>query len=197
MEEYMTGFTIEPISDEIFSRMKGKTFKDNCTTPREELRYLKVLTKDLEGITKVGELVCHESIAKDLIEILEQLYEASYPIERMELIDEYDAIDEASMRVNNSSAFNFRTISYTDIVSKHGLGLAIDINPLYNPYTKMVDGKQSIEPANGAPYLDREADFPYKIEPDDLCCRLFKEHGFEWGGDWKDSKDWQHFEKVV
>ena len=74
------------------------------------------------------------------------------------------------------------------------MGFAVDINPLYNPYTKVVAGKRIIEPVNGEPYLDRAADFSYKIQKDDLCYKLFKEHGFEWGGDWKKSKDYQHFE---
>ena len=43
-------------------------------------------------------------------------------------------------------------------------------------------------------YLDRDADFPYKIDHEDLCFKLFTEHGFEWGGDWEDRKDYQHFE---
>jgi len=51
-----------------------------------------------------------------------------------------------------------------------------------------------VEPITGEPYLDREADFPCKIDHDDLCYRLFIEHGFEWGGDWEDRKDYQHFE---
>ena len=46
----------------------------------------------------------------------------------------------------------------------------------------------------GEPYLDRDASFDYKIEKGDLCYRLFAEHGFEWGGDWGDRKDYQHFE---
>ena len=123
-----------------------------------------------------------------------QLYEANYPIERIRLVDEYDADDERSMEDNNSSSFNFRFISHTTRVSKHGLGLAVDINTLYNPYTKTVDGERIVEPVTGEPYLDREADFPYKIDHDDLCFKLFTEHGFEWGGDWEDRKDYQHFE---
>ena len=113
----------------------------------------------------------------------------------MRLIDEYDADDERSMTDNNSSCFNYRTISHTNKISKHGLGIAVDINTLYNPYTKVVDGERIIEPAAGAPYLDRDADFPYKIERGDLCYNLFISHGFEWGGDWTDRKDYQHFEK--
>ena len=75
------------------------------------------------------------------------------------------------------------------------MGMAVDINTLYNPYVKTVDGEQSIEPANAADYVDRSKDFLHKIDHDDLCYKLFMEHGFEWGGDWKHSKDYQHFEK--
>ena len=113
----------------------------------------------------------------------------------MRLIDNYEADDELSMRDNNSSAFNFRFISHTTKVSKHGLGLAVDINTLYNPYTKTLrDGTRIVEPATGEPYLDREASFPYKIVRGDLCWRLFTERGFTWGGDWTSVKDYQHFE---
>ena len=187
-------FYIAPISDELFARIYGKSFKENCTVPREDLRYLHVLHVDLDGMEHEGEMIVNYHIAEDVLEILRQLYEAKYPIERMRLVDEYDADDELSMEDNNSSSFNFRFISHTTRVSKHGLGLAVDINTLYNPYTKIVDGVRIIEPITGEPYLDREADFPYKIDHEDLCYRLFIEHGFEWGGDWEDRKDYQHFE---
>lgn len=184
-----------PIPDEIFAKMQGKSYKDDCTIPRDDLRYIHVLHKNIEGETLEGEMVCSKLIAEDLLEIFRELYEQSYPIEKMRLIDEYDANDELSMTDNNSSCFNYRTISHTNKISKHGLGVAVDINTLYNPYTKVVDGERIIEPAAGAPYLDRDADFPYKIERGDLCYNLFISHGFEWGGDWPDRKDYQHFEK--
>lgn len=187
-------FCIIGITDEIFDRMKGKSFKDDCTVPREDLRYLHVLHKNIDGDVLEGEMVVNKYIAEDVLEILKELYEADYPIERMVLIDEYDADDEASMEDNNSSSFNFRLISHTNRVSKHGLGMAVDINTLYNPYTKVVDGERIIEPITGEPYLDRDASFPYKIEKGDLCYKLFTEHGFVWGGDWPDRKDYQHFE---
>ncbi len=187
-------FYIAPISDETFARIYGKSFKEDCTLSREDLRYLHVLHVDLDGAVHEGEMIVNYHIAEDVLEILRQLYEANYPIERMRLVDEYDADDELSMEDNNSSSFNFRFISHTTRVSKHGLGLAVDINTLYNPYTKIVDGVRIVEPVTGEPYLDRDADFPYKIDHEDLCYRLFIEHGFEWGGDWEDRKDYQHFE---
>ena len=194
------GFYMKKIDDEIFSRIKGKSFKDNCTLPRDDLRYLHVLHKDLEGNTHEGEMICNVYIAYDVLDILMKLYEADYPIEKIRLVDEYDADDETSMRDNNSSSFNFRFISHTTKISKHGLGLAVDINTLYNPYTKTVNGKRILEPATAGAYVDRTKDFPYKIDENDLCYKLFIEHGFEWGGSWKSAKDYQHFEvpdKVV
>ncbi len=187
-------FYIEKISDEIFEKMKGKSYKENCTVPRDYLRYVHILHKDIDGNVLEGEIVCHKAIAKDVMEIFKELYKANYPIEKVRLIDEYNAEDELSMRDNNSSSFNFRYISYSTDISKHALGAAVDINTLYNPYTKFVNGKRTIEPATAEPYLDRNADFPYKTESDDICCKLFKEHGFEWGGDWEGKKDYQHFE---
>ena len=183
------------LTDEVFARIEGKSFKQECTTPREDLRYLRVLHYNKEGEELEGELICHKDIADDLLDIFRKLHEARYPIERMVLVDEYDADDEASMQDNNSSAFNFRFISGTRSLSRHSRGMAIDINPLYNPYVRQRGGRVLVSPENAKAYTDRAKAFPYKIVRDDLCVRLFKEHGFTWGGDWKNSKDYQHFEK--
>ena len=194
------GFSILEISDDLFYSMKaGNTYKSDCIVPREDLRYLLVLHKDKDGITHQGEMVVHKLIAEDVLEIFEGLYDAGYPIEKMVLPENYMADDEMMMRDNNSSCFNFRFMSNSTGISKHGLGMAIDINTLYNPYQLTVtddDGSvtEVIEPATGAPYLDRTQDFDYKIERGDLCYNLFIEKGFEWGGDWSNPKDYQHFE---
>jgi hypothetical protein len=188
-------FCQEEISDAVFCRMMGKSYKEECTTPREELRYLRVLHYNKVGEVLQGELICHKVIADDLLAIFRELYQAKYPIERMVLIDEYDADDEASMRANNTSAFNFRKASGMRTLSKHSTGMAIDINPLYNPLVKHREGRTRVYPSNATPYIDRSQDFPYKIVKGDLCYRLFKKYGFSWGGDWKSSKDYQHFEK--
>ena len=189
------GFCQQEITDSIFARIEGKSFKENCTTPRRDLRYLKVLHYNKEGEELEGELICHKDIADDLLAIFRELHCAKYPIERMVLIDEFDADDEASMRANNTSAFNFRPASGMYTLSKHSTGMAIDINPLYNPLVKHREGRTRVYPSTATPYIDRTQDFPYKIVKGDLCYRLFKKYGFSWGGDWKSSKDYQHFEK--
>ena len=188
-------FYAEEISDAIFARMEGKSFPEECTTKREDLRYLHLLYKDLDGNAHEGEMVCNVIIADKLISIFRQLYENDYPIERMRLIDDYDADDEMSMRDNNTSCFNFRYVSGTNSISKHGLGLAVDLNPFYNPSIHVIDGETLTEPEGSDPYADRTADFDYKIDKDDLAYRLFIQEGFTWGGSWKNSKDYQHFQK--
>ena len=189
-------FTIDTISDAVFQRMQGKSYKSNCTIDRSELRYLRLSHYDAEGKQRVGELVCNKKIANDLKEIFQELYRNRYPIERMQLIDHYDADDERSMRNNNTSCFNFRTVAGTARLSKHSRGMAIDINPLYNPYVRRrKDGTLLVQPANARQYADRKKQRPYKIEKGDLCYRLFLKHGFKWGGSWANSKDYQHFER--
>lgn len=191
-------FMADTINDSTFQRMWKKSYKENCTIPRSDLRYVRVLHCTLDGQIKLGELVCNRAIAADLVDIFRQLYDAKYPIERMELVDNYNAEDEASMTVNNTSCFNFRFISGTTKLSNHSRGCAIDINTLYNPYVKTrTDGTVYVEPEAGRPYADRTKSFDYKITHDDLCYKLFKQHGFDWGGDWTSVKDYQHFEKTV
>lgn len=188
-------FCSEPISDAIFARMLGKSYKADCTIPRSELRYIKALYITLDGVIKRGEMVVNRAISDDIVAILRALFEAGYPIERMVLVDDYNADDEASMAANNSSAFNYRTTPGGTRLSAHSRGMAVDINPLYNPYVKVSNGKVIVAPKSATEYIERSGAFPYKIDGDELCCKLFKEHGFEWGGDYKTIKDYQHFEK--
>ncbi len=189
-------FVAEEISDAVFARMWKKSYKTNCTVPRSDLRYLRVLHRDKDGRILLGEMVCNKRIANDLVEIFRELYKAAYPIEQMVLIDNYDADDELSMEQNNSSCFNFRAIAGTKKLSNHAKGMAVDINTLYNPYYRPRDNRPPlVQPTNGKPYLNRKRKFPYKIVKGDLCYRLFIQHGFTWGGSWRTSKDYQHFEK--
>ncbi len=188
-------FYYKAISDELFQYIYGNSFKENCTTPREALAYVRVLYYGFDGETHIGELIVNKHIAHDVTEIFKELYHARYPIEKIALIDRYGADDELSMQDNNTSCFNFRYISGAKTISRHGLGLAIDINPLYNPYVK--NNGKTVEPASGKTYADRSKNFPYKIDHNDLAYKVFTKYGFEWGGDWKGVKDYQHFEKDI
>lgn len=189
-------FQVCAISNDVFKRIYGKSYKRNCTISRKDLRYLKVLHYTTDNEIRLGELVCNKRIAADLIDILHKLFKARYPIEKMLLIDDFNADDETSMRANNTSCFNYRVMTGSKHLSKHATGCAIDINTLYNPYVRHKrDGSVQISPANGVPYANRKKNFHYKINRHDLCYNLFISHGFAWGGDWKHTKDYQHFEK--
>ena len=189
-------FSSQPIPDSVFQRMQGRSWPEGCTIRRADLRYLRLSHYDAEKRQHVGEMVCNKAIADDLIEIFKELYRQKYPIQRIRLIDDYDASDERSMRDNNSSCFCYRRISGTTKLSKHAQGMAVDINTLYNPYVRTgKNGRRIVEPATATKYVDRRKSFPYKIVKGDLLHRLFLQHGFKWGGSWRTMKDRQHFEK--
>lgn len=193
---YRDNFYYEPLSDEIKKRIYGISYKKDCPIPYEELCYVNVLHYDFYGSIVSGELICNKGIAQDIVEIFYSLYEAEYPIEKMVLIDDYMADDKLSMMDNNTSCFNYRTVEGTNKISKHGLGMAIDINPFYNPYVSTnADGNLYVSPPGSEAYINRNIDFNYKISEDDLCYKLFVAHGFKWGGNYKSIKDYQHFYK--
>lgn len=198
---YQDGFYYEPLSDEVKERITGISYPESgCTVPYEDLHYVGLLYVDFNGETQTGELICNKAIAQDMVEIFYELYLNDYRIERIRLIDEYGGDDTLSMEDNNTSCFNYRVVDGTDSLSKHALGCAIDINPFYNPYVvfnRPTQGETYISPKGSEIYADRSRSFPYKIDENDLCYRLFTAHGFTWGGNWNSSKDYQHFQIVL
>lgn len=193
-------FTVDVLSDALVARMRqGGALPAGNVVEIGMLRHVRIVHYDYSGNVKRGELVCNKSIADDLISIFRQLYEHRYPIHSVALIDEYGADDDASMRANNSSAFCYRRIKGSTRLSKHSLGLAIDINPMQNPCVRHAsDGKVvTVEPdvAEARRNAVRSPKMPHQIDRSDLCYKLFVAHGFRWGGAWRTKKDYQHFEK--
>lgn len=189
---FQSVFTSEAVPPEVEARMRGKSYPEGAAIALSELRYLRLSYVDFDGEPQTGELVCNAAIAQDLLEIFQALYEAEYPICSIRLVDDFGGSDDESMKADNTSCFNFRTVPGSKSLSRHAFGMAVDVNPLENPY---INRSGVVMPAEGQPYVDRSRDFPHKITRDDLCCRLFLEHGFTWGGSWSDRKDYQHFEK--
>jgi len=190
------GFHIDTLSNAVFSRMQGKSWPEGCTIARKDLRLVTVRHIDFQGKATSGEIICNKAIAQDLIDIFRELYRRHYPIAQIHPIDEFGADDETSMRANNTSCFCYRVVSGSSKLSMHARGLAIDINPLQNPYVKRrSDGTLFVQPSTGRPYINRSKNFKYKITHRDLAYKLFRKHGFIWGGDWHSLKDYQHFEK--
>ena len=116
------------------------------------------------------------------MEIFYELYKSGYQIENISLNDDAG--------INNTTCFTINTLSQDD-TGKHAYGLAIDINPLYNPYVEYAkdgSGELTATPNEGSSYADRSKDFPYKIDENDFCYKLFTEHGFSWGGNKNNAK---------
>ena len=194
---YQDGFFYQPITDDIKERIYGLSYKTDCTIPYEDLRYISVRYYDFDNQVQTGEIICNKAIAQDLVEIFYELYCNEYQIDKIRLVDEYQADDDLSCADNNTSCFNFRTVDGTSTLSKHAQGLAIDINPFQNPYVTYPNGKERISPAGSEPYADRSSGLPHIITENDLCYQLFTAHGFTWGGHWKTLKDYQHFQKAL
>ena len=123
------------------------------------------------------------------------MYYRRYPIEKIILIDEYGGNDEKSMADNNSSCFNYRNIDFSNKISLHSFGMAIDINPLYNPYVRSGYGHRNILPLNAGKFVDRSTFYQGMIFKNDICYNSFIKRGWKWGGDWDGLKDYQHFYK--
>ena len=184
-------FTAGPIPTDVEARMRGVSYPEGAQIKLSDLRYLRLSYVDFDGNDQIGELVCNKAIADDLVAIFRDLYEARYPIRSIRLIDDFGGDDEASMAADNTSCFNYRTKTGMRALSKHALGLAIDINPFENPYVR----NSRVRPAGAGAFADRSKGFPHKIDKSDLCYRLFRAHGFAWGGAWRSVQDYQHFEK--
>ena len=189
----LSAFHADTIPTAVKQRMIGNSYpEEGAEIELSELRYLKLLYYDYNGRVRHGEMVCNKAIAADLIAIFKELYKAKYPLASVRLIDDFGGDDERSMAANNSSCFNYRQATNSSTkLSAHARGMAVDINPLQNPSVK----GEEVLPESAQEYADRSVDFPHKITDEDLCCKLFRAHGFQWGGAWNSVKDYQHFEK--
>ena len=199
LADYFTSDIIRE-GDEVYARIYGKSYVDNDDIALSDLRYIKVLHYNFDHQVQVGELIVNRELVPDFQEIFQELFEHEYEIQSMYLIDNYwtgdgASSDSASIEVNNTSAFCYRKVVGGSGLSNHALGRAIDINPQQNPYVTYKNGVAQWSHDNADDYIDRDTGLPHVITHDDLCYQLFKAHGFDWGGDWKTMKDYQHFDK--
>jgi hypothetical protein len=187
---------LEPIPPAIAKKMINSSWRSGCPVPLADLSYLRLSFWGFDGKVHKGELVVHKKLAPEVVEIFKELFDNRFPIERMKLIDEYAHDDNKSMDANNTSAFNCRTrTANPDEFSNHSYGVAIDINPLCNPFIDKARG--ILEPKAAAAYLDRTKKLKGMIIKGDACYNAFIKRGWTWGGNWKDQIDYQHFEKNI
>ncbi len=181
--------SIRVIDVALAARM-ASSWRAGCPVPLSSLRYVTVRHWGTDGVVHDGELVVHVDHADAIVTVFAELFVARFPIERMRLVDDYDGDDKASMRANNTSAFNCREVDgRPGVLSNHSWGTAIDINPLVNPWVK----GSVVDPPEGRPYADRSRPVPGGVYRGDVVTQAFARIGWGWGGDWPTSKDWQHF----
>ena len=90
---------------------------------------------------------------------------------------------------NNTAAYVCRAARGQTRWSQHAYGLALDLNPFQNPQHK----RDLVLPELAGAYVDRSDERPGMHLPGGPAVRAFARIGWEWGGDWRSSKDWMHF----
>lgn len=184
--------SVSAISAKTQKIMEKYTWRPGCPVPLNDLAEVKVSYWGFDQKAHQGILIVNKSLAAEVISIFEAAYYHQFPIERMEPMDTFKGNDDAAMAVNNTSAFNCRAVTgKPGVFSQHSYGRAIDINTLINPYVK---GEQVLPPG-GKKYMDRAKNYPGKITKDGFIYNEFTKRGWDWGGNWHDLQDYQHFEK--
>jgi hypothetical protein len=165
------------------------SWHDDPRCPRfEQLAYVTVSHVTMAGDVARGELVVAKAIAARTVELFRRLHALGFPIRQLRLVDDFAASDDASMDADNSSAFNFRVVAGTQVLSQHARGLAIDINPVENPWRR----PDRILPPAGRAFVDRTEVRPGMIVRPGPVVAAFDELGWEWGGDWRHAFDDHH-----
>ncbi len=162
-----------------------------CPVPIEDLRLLTMDFWGFDGRIDSGEMVVNARVSSDVLVVFGRLFDARFPIQRMELVDAYDGDDDRSMAANDTSAFNCRSATgHPGVWSEHSYGWAIDIDPIQNPY---VSTGGTVLPPAGSAYADRSKQAPGMIHAYDAVVRAFTAIGWAWGGAWHSIHDYQHF----
>jgi hypothetical protein len=167
------------------------TYRAGCPVPPAQLRLVRVGYWGFDGRPRVGSLVVNRRVTDDAVEVFRRLYAARFPIRRMVPVSAYRGDDDASMAADNTSAFNCRAAvgSPTGSWSMHAYGLAIDVNPVENPYLLAGHARSTA----GRRYLDRTRPRPGMAVAGGVLVRAFETRGWKWGGRWRGSPDYQHF----
>jgi len=185
---------VVPISAAVCAHMKQHhVLNPGAPVPCERLRLLKFGYVNFDGQTRDdAEMVVMDAVADHALAVFVALRAKRFPIASVKLMDHFEGDDEASTARNNTSSLNVRQIAGGGPISLHSYGVAIDLNPLQNPYITRSGDKLSIDPPAATDYVRRTPLRPGMAED---VVALFAAHGFaEWGGRWKNPIDYQHFQ---
>jgi hypothetical protein len=171
-------------------QLSRTSWHPGCPVGLGQLRYLRISYWGFDRQAHLGEMVVNASVVDSLRRVFAALFTARFPIRRMRLVDRYGGSDFDSIRADNTSAFNCRDATGSSSWSEHAYGLAIDVNPIENPY--VYANGTTAHPASD-PYLDRSDVRPGMAVPGGTLVRAFTAIGWGWGGRWPLPTDYQHF----
>jgi hypothetical protein len=171
-------------------QLERTSWHPGCPVSLGRLRYLRISYWGFDRRAHLGEMVVNVSAVRDLRRAFADLFAARFPIRRMRLVDRYGGSDYASIQADNTSSFNCRDATGSSRWSEHAYGLAIDINPIENPY--VYADNTTTHPASD-PYLDRADVRPGMAVAGGTLVRAFDAIGWGWGGRWPRPTDFQHF----
>ncbi|MCF7792075.1 MAG: M15 family metallopeptidase [Victivallales bacterium] len=184
-----------PLPESIRKKITGKSWKEGCPVSMDQLSYLKVKYWGFDNKPHIGELIVNKAIAEDTVKVFKELFEVKYPIQSMKLPSYYVDHPDDPTRKNNTSAFYFRKDTQSpNKNSIHSYGIAIDLNPFYNPAI-VAHGK--VEPEGAEKYLNRKLKHKGMIHEGDDVFMIMTKHGWAWGQYFKQGVDPMHFEKIV
>jgi hypothetical protein len=178
--------TVEPVTPEIARR---STWRAECPVRLDALRYVTVSFRGFDGGAHTGELLVAARAASSVVSVFRALYAADFPIEEMRLPTIQDLGAHPTGDGNNTAGFVCRPTVGTTSWSAHAHGLAIDVNPFMNPFSR----GDVVLPELASSYLRRGWSRPGMIGPDSVVVREFARIGWSWGGAWRGLKDYQHF----
>jgi hypothetical protein len=189
-------FFSSSIDDALMERLVSMGYENiSDKADASQLSYVRVLYYTTDGETKIGEILVNSQIAQDVESIFYELYLYKYPIGKMILPDAYNTITE-SFSDNNTVGVCYG-LSEENQSTSHAYGLAIDLNPLYNPLIKDNGTTITVYPMEGQLYLDRTVSKDYYISASDQAVKIFEKYGFVWYGQNSGLNDLKHFEKSI
>jgi D-alanyl-D-alanine carboxypeptidase-like protein len=172
--------------------LRKRNWHPGCPVGLDSLRWLDVTYLGFDGEVQQGPIVVNASVAHEVLHVFRTLLRASFPIKRIALPARYRPNAHNWKSTSDvTAAFNCRPATdLPGVWSQHAYGLAVDINPLENPYLR-ADG--SVLRKAAKPYRDRSLQRPGMIHDGDVVVRAFDRIGWGWGGRWTTIKDYMHF----
>ncbi len=178
-------------ADEIQAAQAQLVEANDCPVPFDQMRMVEVPYWSFEATAETGTLILNADVAEALGQVFERLFDARFPIQRMDAIDPLPVDATSRVSSNNTVAFKCRAVRGGSSWSQHAYGHAVDINPVDNPSVSRSGGQAT--PPLGADRIDRQVDAPGMIHEGDVVTQAFDAHGWGWGGRWVSHQDYMHF----